>query len=95
MVSKLNKNKFKGHALRIVVGITAMVILMIGGAGATPPINNGPVAEYHFDGNANDSSGNGNHGTIFGGAGFVHGVSGQAMSLMGWMIMLEWLMLIA
>ncbi len=40
------------------------------------------VAEYHFDGNASDSSGNGNHGTIYG-AIFVQGVSGQALSFDG------------
>lgn len=40
------------------------------------------VAEYHFDGNAQDSSGNGNHGVISG-ATFVQGISGQALSFDG------------
>src|SRR5574341_1409887 len=40
------------------------------------------VGEWHFDGDANDSSGNGNNGTIYG-ATFVQGVSGQALSFDG------------
>lgn len=42
----------------------------------------GQVAQFHFDGNATDSSGYGNHGTIFG-ATFVQGISGQALSFDG------------
>ncbi|MCZ7357299.1 MAG: PKD domain-containing protein [Candidatus Methanoperedens sp.] len=44
---------------------------------------NGLVAEYHFDGDAKDSSGNGNDGTIYGNATFVQGVSGQALRFDG------------
>ncbi len=54
--------------------------MLAGGAGAQA--SNGLVAEYHFDGDANDSSGGGNHGTI-NGALFVTGVSEQALSFDG------------
>jgi len=52
----------------------------LGGGGASAEL--GLVAEYHFDGNATDSSGNGNNGVIYG-ATFVPGVSGQALSFDG------------
>jgi hypothetical protein len=42
----------------------------------------GLVAEYHFDGDAKDSSGNGNDGTIYG-ATFVEGISGRALNFDG------------
>lgn len=42
----------------------------------------GLVGTWHFDGNAQDSSGNGNHGTI-NGATFVQGINGQALSFDG------------
>jgi outer membrane protein assembly factor BamB len=42
----------------------------------------GPVTEYKFDGDAQDSSGNGNHGTVYG-ATYVSGISGQALSFDG------------
>ncbi|MDM8559694.1 LamG domain-containing protein [Candidatus Parabeggiatoa sp. HSG14] len=38
----------------------------------------GLVAYYPFDGNANDKSGNGNHGTMHGGVDYVAGRIGQA-----------------
>jgi len=41
------------------------------------------VAHYKFDGNANDSSGNGNHGTEMWGPTYVAGVDSQAISLDG------------
>ncbi len=40
------------------------------------------VALYHLDGNADDSSGNGNNGTVYG-AGYVGGMFGQALSFDG------------
>ena len=43
----------------------------------------GLVAHYEFEGNANDSSGNGNHGVEYGGVGYVDGVIGQAGSFDG------------
>ena len=41
------------------------------------------VAHYEFEGNANDSSGNGFDGTAYGGLGYVGGVFGKAISLDG------------
>ncbi len=43
----------------------------------------GLVAHYAFDGNANDSSGNGYNGTVNGNATYVAGVDGQAIALDG------------
>ena len=39
MVSKSVENNYKGHALRITVGITALVLMLTGGAGAATPIS--------------------------------------------------------
>ncbi len=52
---------------------------------ATPaePSTAGQVAHYEFEGNANDSSGNGLHGTAMGSPTFVAGKVGQAISLRG------------
>jgi hypothetical protein len=46
-------------------------------------ISVGPVAWYKFDGNANDSSGNGNNGTENGGPFYSVGQVGQAIDLDG------------
>ncbi len=46
-------------------------------------LNQGLVAHYPFDGNANDVSGNGNNGTENGGMTYTTGVSGQAASFDG------------
>jgi len=43
----------------------------------------GVVVEYLFDGNANDTSGNGEHGVLVGDATFATGVYGEALSLDG------------
>ncbi len=43
----------------------------------------GLVAQYAFEGNANDSSGNGLHGTLMGGPTFAVGNSGQAINFDG------------
>jgi PKD repeat protein len=48
----------------------------------TPIITDGLVAEYHFDGDTQDSSGNSNHGSNHG-ATFVEGISGQGLSFDG------------
>ena len=50
---------------------------------AVADINSGLVAHYKFDGNANDSSGKGNHGTENGGVSYTSGKSGQAASFDG------------
>jgi hypothetical protein len=46
-------------------------------------ITEGLVACYPFDGNANDASGNGNHGIVAGGAGYAEGKIGQAAQFNG------------
>ena len=47
------------------------------------PPEQGLVASYSFEGNANDGSGNGNTGTASGGVTYSAGKSGQAISLDG------------
>ena len=47
------------------------------------PGNAGLVASYSFEGNANDSSGNGHGGTVEGGASFVPGHNGNALNCDG------------
>jgi hypothetical protein len=47
------------------------------------PIDVDLVGLWHFDGDATDSSGNGNHGTLQGDAGFDAGMFGQALSVDG------------
>jgi hypothetical protein len=42
-------------------------------------LNDGLVAHYEFEDNANDSSENGNHGTEYGGVSYVDGVIGKAI----------------
>jgi len=59
--------------------VTVAILLLVGGAHAS---DNGLVAEYHFDGDANDSSGNNNNGTIYG-ATFIDGILGLALSFDG------------
>jgi len=49
----------------------------------TVNLSNGLVAHYEFEGDANDSSGNGNHGVEHGGVSYVDGVIGQAGSFDG------------
>lgn len=45
---------------------------------STPDLNDGLIAYYGFEGNANDSSGNGNHGTEYGGINYLDGKIGKA-----------------
>lgn len=49
----------------------------------------GPLVQYDFEGNVNDSSGNNNNGTVSGSASYVAGFTGQALSLDGssWIVM--------
>ncbi len=56
-----------------------------GGNNSGLPLNlqQGLVAYYPFNGNANDESGNGNHGQAFGSPTFVQGVQGQGLKLNG------------
>jgi hypothetical protein len=48
-----------------------------------PTSSTGPIAWYQFEGNANDSSGNGRNGTLVNGPTFVAGRVGQAVNLDG------------
>ncbi len=52
----------------VVVGVLIVAGLILGftGIGQADMPKNGLVAEYLFDGDANDTSGNGNHGTVNG-----------------------------
>ena len=51
--------------------------------GAADSLSDGLVAHYKFDGNANDDTGNNNHGTEYGGVTYVSRVGGQAASFDG------------
>ena len=42
-------------------------------------LSNGLIAHYEFEGNVNDSSGNGNDGEVFGDISYIDGVIGQAI----------------
>ena len=42
------------------------------------PLDEGLVAYYPFNGNAQDESGNGNHGTEYGDVSYIEGKFGQA-----------------
>jgi hypothetical protein len=44
-------------------------------------LSDGLVAHYKFEGNTNDSSGNGNHGTEYGGVSYVDGMVGKSVYL--------------
>ncbi|MFZ2411644.1 MAG: LamG domain-containing protein, partial [Candidatus Methanoperedens sp.] len=58
------------------------VALVLAGTAVGEVSRNGLVAEYHFDGDAKDSSGNGNDGVIHGTT-FVDGKFGKALSFDG------------
>ena len=81
MVIDMNK------LLTIMIGaILLMVCLSFQGATAeqTEIRSTGdPVAAWHFDGDVNDSSGNGNHGVVHGDPVYVDGISGQALEFDG------------
>ena len=63
-------------------GATNVVAGTLRVGSGTPP--SGAAAHYTFDGNTNDSSGNGNNGTLTGsGASYVSGQLGQALDLTG------------
>jgi hypothetical protein len=49
----------------------------------TPTPQTNPVVQYKFDGNANDSSGNGKNATAQGGATYITGKIGQAINIAG------------
>ncbi len=62
--SSLKRGKMKRKLLAgLAVGVMMFGVSVVG---ATPIITNGLVAAYEFNGNADDSSGNGNNGTVNG-----------------------------
>ncbi|MEW6380156.1 MAG: LamG domain-containing protein [bacterium] len=54
----------KALILSVVLGL----VLIVGISTSFAHLNDGLVAHYAFNGNANDESGNGNHGTVYGAA---------------------------
>ena len=61
------------------ITILTMALLMVSATSVQAEL----VACWHLDGNADDSSDNSNHGTVYGGAGYVDGMFGQALSFDG------------
>src|SRR3990172_12225033 len=66
------------HAL----AISLVVALALAGNAAGEVSRTGLVGEWHFDGDAKDSSGNNNDGIIYG-ATFIDGKYGKALSFNG------------
>ncbi len=62
--------------IRTLLSATAAVLL-------SAPLHAGLVGFYSFDGNANDLSGNGNHGAVFGASQTAGGYEGQAYDFDG------------
>jgi len=65
-----------------ILAISLVAVLVLIGTAMGEVSRSGLVAEYHFDGDAKDSSGNGNDGTVYGAA-FVGGISGNALRFDG------------
>ncbi len=69
--------------MKVVVMAFAMILMLAGMTTSVQAQNEtGLVGEWHFDGDAKDSSGNGNDGTVYG-ATFVDGKFGKALSFDG------------
>lgn len=64
------------------LAIGVVVALTLAGTAMGEVLREGLVGEWHFDGDAKDSSGNGNDGIIYG-ANFVDGKFGKALSFDG------------
>ena len=62
----------------LTIGLTLAALLGLPTAGQA-----GLIVEYSFEGNALDSSGNAQHGALFGGAGYTAGYDGSGLSLNG------------
>jgi len=71
------------------LGLVTVLINMITACGSnsdnasTSSLNDGLVAHYEFEGNANDSSGNKHNGTAHGGVTYTDGVIGKAANFDG------------
>jgi len=70
-----------GAIILVVALVLSLGLMPAASVGASP--GPGIVGLWHLDGNANDSSGNGNDGTLMGGATYGTGMFGQAVSLDG------------
>ncbi len=68
---------------KLVVFLTAVAATFVFSCVASADLNDGLTAYYPFDGNAADKSRNGNHGTEYGGAEYLSGVTGQAVRFDG------------
>ncbi len=66
---------------KLVLSLAVASVLFVSNSYAD--LKDGLVAHYEFEGNANDSSGNGNHGIEYGGVGYVDGMIGKAGSFDG------------
>jgi hypothetical protein len=62
---------------------SALVIVLLTATVGPANLTDGLVAYYPFNGNANDASGNANHGSEQGGPSYVGGVCGQALKFDG------------
>lgn len=78
--SKYESNKVSKIIRIITIGMLMNIALSGSAVGEIPTI--GLIAEYHFDGDVNDSSGYGHNGINYG-ATFVEGKLGQALSFDG------------
>lgn len=76
----MNNVKFSIAVRALAMGMVAALVLA--GMAGTGAAETGLVGEWHFDGDAKDSSGNGNDGTVYG-ATFVDGKVGKALSFDG------------
>lgn len=66
--------------ITVLIAISMSVMFV---ATALADLNDGLVAHYPFEGNANDVSGQGNNGSEYGGLTYVDGILGQAASFDG------------
>ncbi len=76
----INNKRISIAARALSIGVVAALVLV--GTAVGEVSRAGLVAEWHFDGDGKDSSGNANTGVIYG-ASFVDGVSGKALSFNG------------
>jgi hypothetical protein len=60
----------------------SLIILLFAGTAMGEITRKGLIAEYHFDGNAKDSSGNGNNGLVSGPV-YIEGQFGHALGFNG------------
>ena len=80
----LDSSGRKSTPMRRLALCVAVVVVMFGHAEQVPALTfTGLIAYYTGDGDANDSSGNGNNGILENGATFAPGFIGQGFSLDG------------